>query len=114
MEPRSDASREWLPILASVLEIAEADLAAQVDGASFVELGGTSLRAVEYAARLTRDCHRVVDVGALRGGSPLSGVAPGEAVGADDAPTAEGAAAQPPRPPGGADAPHDLTMGQEA
>ena len=36
MEPRPDASREWLPILTSVLEIAEADLAAQVDGASFV------------------------------------------------------------------------------
>ena len=114
MEPRPDASREWLPILTSVLEIAEADLAAQVDGASFVELGGTSLRAVEYAARLSRDCHRVVDVGALLGGSPLSAVAPGEAAAADDAATADEAAARPPRPPGGAGAPHDLTMGQEA
>jgi amino acid adenylation domain-containing protein len=101
MTSHSGTDREWMPIIASVLELDEARVADQAGRASFVALGGTSLRAVEYAARLLRECHRAADVAALLGTAPLATTAPGHS------------AASRPHQPAGGDPLHDLTIGQE-
>src|SRR5256886_4674639 len=64
----------WLPLAAGVLECAEADVRARAGALSFTRLGGTSLRAIEFSALLTRRRVLAVSPQALLGPEPLADV----------------------------------------
>jgi len=64
----------WLPLAADVLECDIDDIRARAGSTSFTRLGGTSLRAIEFAAVVARRCGRVVNIGRLLGPAPLAEV----------------------------------------
>jgi amino acid adenylation domain-containing protein len=68
---------DWIPVAAEVLGLDRSVLTERAGACSFTALGGTSLRAAEYIARLRQDRGRVADIAALLGPLPLAEVAPG-------------------------------------
>jgi amino acid adenylation domain-containing protein len=64
----------WLELAAGLLEVDVADLAGLCRTASFATLGGTSIRAIEFAALMARRHGRAVGVGELLGPRALADV----------------------------------------
>jgi amino acid adenylation domain-containing protein len=71
------AGPDWISVAAAILGLDAAVVTARAATASFIELGGTSLRAAEYIGRLAQDCDRVADIGPLLGPAPLAQTGPG-------------------------------------
>lgn len=64
----------WFGLAADVLECQVTDLGGRAGNTSFAMLGGTSLRAIEFAAMMARDHGLAVNVGVLLGSTPLAEV----------------------------------------
>jgi amino acid adenylation domain-containing protein len=72
-----DGKTEWVPLVAAVLGLDAAVVRQRAAECTFTELGGTSLRAAEYIARLAQQSGREADMGALLGPHPVATAAPG-------------------------------------
>lgn len=66
---------DWIPVAAAVLGLSRAAVSERAGDRSFTELGGTSLQAAEYCARLALDCGRLANIAELLGPRPLAIVA---------------------------------------
>src|SRR4051794_24937904 len=86
----NDVDLPWHRVAADVLESDIAEIAGRAADTSFTMLGGTSLRAIEFTALLSRHNGLTVPVGALLGPAPLAAVMS----------TAEPAESAPPALPG--------------
>jgi amino acid adenylation domain-containing protein len=67
----------WGELAATVLGLPPDVVAERAETRSFTELGGTSLLAIEYVARLAEEQSRSADIAALLGPQPLAVAAPG-------------------------------------
>ncbi len=65
----------WTPLAAQVLGVGTADLDRAAAEQPFLRLGGTSLRAIEFAALVEARLGRQIDIGELLGPTPLAEVA---------------------------------------